>query len=131
VSRFGVGMARARAVPMAIVVLTAGLLLVVVSAWAGVRSVQALTSADALKRAKHENVQFACLESRLHQLVPRGSAVAVAVVVNPSWHTQRLTEWSTDWARVVSDPTKAQYVLEVVRGPRSRCFGLDVSATAP
>ena len=129
--RPGAGVARAAALTVAIVVGVGGLVLMALSAWVGVRSVQALTTADALKRAGHENAQFTCLERRLRQLVPRGSTVDVAIVPQPSWHIQRLTEWSTDWAHVVADPARAQYVLEVVGTPRRGCFGLDISASRP
>ena len=129
--RPGAGVARAAALTVAIVVGVGGLVLMALSAWVGVRSVQALTTPDALKRADHENAQFTCLERRLRQLVPRGSTVDVAIVPQPSWHIQRLTEWSTDWAHVVADPARAQYVLEVVGTPRRGCFGLDISASRP
>lgn len=125
------GVARVAGLAGALVIGVAGLVLLTLSTWVGVRSVQSLTSPDSLERAAHENAQFTCLERRLHQLVPRGSTVDVAVVPQPSWHIQRLTEWSTDWAHVVADPSRAEYVLEVVRTPRSGCFGLDVSATSP
>lgn len=129
--RPGAGAARTTALTAAIIVGVGGLVLIALSAWAGVRTTQALTTADALKRAGHENAQFTCLERRLRQLVPRGSTVDVANVPQPSWHIQRLTEWSTDWAQVVADPARAQYVLEVVPTPRRGCFGLDISANRP
>ena len=130
-SRLGAGAARGAALAGAVAVGVAGVLLVILNAWVGIRSVQSLSTPDALRRAAHENAQFACLERRLHQLVPRGSTIVVDDVPRPSWHIQRLTEWSTDWAHVVVDPARAQYALQVVRAPRRGCFGLDVSATSP
>jgi len=93
------------------------------------KSVDWLRASDAYGRTGAADQQLlSCLESRLHQLVPAGTRVAIGS--NSSLFQQRLVEWSVPSLTLVRDERDASAVL-LVRHVNGGCDGYDVVVRRP
>jgi hypothetical protein len=98
----------------------------------GVTSLRETLTPQAQATDRRTVDHYACLERRLHAVVPRHARVIVVAGPKDYEAQQRLTEMATPWARPVARRADAQLGISLAPDTSpTACDGLTVTAAAP